>query len=189
MEEFNLAEVANRLKSLRVLLEIDPAILAEKAKVTLEYYLACEEGSTDFSFNFIYNCAEVLGTDITELIRGESARLTSFEINHKGEGMPIVRRSGFNYLHIAANIKGRVSEPFVVTAPYDSAAEVSPIVLSQHNGQELDYILEGSLKVSVDGHESVLNSGDSIYYDSSKKHGMVAVGGNECKFLAVVLNK
>lgn len=189
MEEFKLIEVALRLKSLREMLEIDPQVLADKAGVSLEYYLSCEDGSCDFSFNFIYNCAQVLGCDITELIRGESARLTSYEINRAGEGMPIVRRSGFNYLHLAANIKSRASEPFVVTAPYDVVAESMPISLSSHAGQEMDYILEGSLKVSVDGHEAVLTAGDSIYYDSIKPHGMIAVGGKPCKFLAIVLTK
>lgn len=189
MEKFNFKEVAVRLKNLRELLEIDPQVLADKAGVSLSDYSNCENGDCDFSFNFIYNCAQVLGCDITELIRGESARLTSFEFNRAGDGMPIIRRSGFNYLHLAANIKGRMSEPFVVTAPFNEGDENKPIALSTHNGQEFDYVLEGSLKVSVDGHEMVLGKGDSVYYDSSKPHGMIAVGGAECKFLAIVLSK
>ena len=43
-------------------------------------------------------------------------------------------------------------------------------------------------KVQVGEHISVLNPGDSIYYDSGTPHGMVAVGGQDCLFYAIVLN-
>ncbi|MEG2540769.1 MAG: cupin domain-containing protein, partial [Clostridia bacterium] len=81
----------------------------------------------------------------------------------------------------------RTAEPFFVTAPYDKDAEKKPIALSAHKGQEMDYILSGSLLVSVNGKTETLKTGDTIYYDSAQPHGMIAVGGADCKFLAVVL--
>ena len=39
----------------------------------------------------------------------------------------------------------------------------------------------------MENHTEVLHEGDSIYYDSGHKHGMVAAGGKECVFLAVVM--
>ena len=37
-------------------------------------------------------------------------------------------------------------------------------------------------------HKEVLGPGDSIYYDSSTPHGMIAVDGKDCIFYAIVLN-
>ena len=37
-------------------------------------------------------------------------------------------------------------------------------------------------------HQVVLGPGDSIYYDSSTPHGMIAVEGENCTFYAIVLN-
>ena len=51
----------------------------------------------------------------------------------------------------------------------------------------MDYILTGRLMVNVGGNVDVLDAGDTIYYDSSQPHGMIAVGGEPCTFLAVVL--
>ena len=74
-----------------------------------------------------------------------------------------------------------------MTAPYEEGSENKPIALSSHNGQEMDYILEGELLLSVNGRTTLLKAGDTAYYDSSQPHGMIAVGGAPCRFMAVVL--
>lgn len=51
----------------------------------------------------------------------------------------------------------------------------------------MDYILSGKLMVNIGGNVDVLEAGDTVYYDSGQPHGMIAVGGEECVFLAVVL--
>ena len=48
-------------------------------------------------------------------------------------------------------------------------------------------MLSGSLKVQIGDHTEILNEGDSIYYNSSTPHGMIAVDGRDCLFVAVVL--
>ena len=103
-----------------------------------------------------------------------------------GEGMPLERRKGFKYEHLASYFAGRLSEPFMVCAKFDEAAQLQPIPLSSHIGEEFDYVLRGALKVEVAGHTEVLRAGDAIYYDSSEPHGMIAAEGVDCDFLAVV---
>ena len=61
--------------------------------------------------------------------------------------------------------------------------------MSSHEGQEWDYILKGKLRVIIEEHEVVLSEGDSVYYDSGKLHGMIAVDGEDCEFLAVLIDK
>jgi Acyl-coenzyme A synthetases/AMP-(fatty) acid ligases len=100
--------------------------------------------------------------------------------------MPLERRRGFKYEHLASAFAGRMSEPFLVRVPFDESAQSQPIPVSAHKGEEFDYILRGSLKIEVAGHIDVLNPGDAIYYDSSEPHGMIAVNGTECEFIAVV---
>ena len=39
-----------------------------------------------------------------------------------------------------------------------------------------------------DRHRTTLGPGDSIYFDSSTPHGMIAVNGEDCQFYAIVLN-
>ena len=83
--------------------------------------------------------------------------------------------------------RDKIAEPYHVRYEYDPAQQNKPIHLTKHSGQEFDLILSGSLKVQIGEHTEVLHEGDSIYYNSSTPHGMIAVDGADCVFLAVVL--
>lgn len=182
-----LQEIAQRIMTLREILEISTAEMAEAAGVIEEEYLACEQGACDFSFTFLYNCARKFGVDIVELLTGEKPHLSFYSVVRNGDGLDIKRRKGFTYNHLAYRFTGKVAEPFLVTAPYSEEEQTQPIHLSHHQGQEFDYILSGKLKVQMEGYTEYLEAGDSIYYDSGHGHGMIATGGEPCTFLAVVL--
>ncbi|MCQ2408916.1 MAG: cupin domain-containing protein [Clostridia bacterium] len=183
----NNKEIAQRLKGLREMCDLMPADMAEVTGLSENDYLEFETGKKDFSVTFLYNCAEKFGVDVTEILTGATPKLSSYSIVKAGHGVITERRHMFTYEHLAQNFKGRTSEPFLVTAPYEKGSEERPIPLSSHQGQEMDYILSGSLKLVVNGKEEILNEGDTAYYDSAQPHGMIAVGGKDCKFLAIVL--
>ena len=185
--ETRIVEIAERIKGLREMMDITPEEMAEAAGVELEEYLKHENGEQDFGFTFLYKCADKLDVDIVELLTGENPRLSFYSIVRKGEGLDIKRRAGFKYEHLNYRFKNKIAETFLVTAPYFEEEQDKPIHLSYHEGQEFDYILSGSLKVQMEGHTEVLNEGDAIYYDSGHGHGMIATGGKECKFLAIVM--
>lgn len=170
-------------------MEISVGEMAEITGVSPEEYARLEEGKEDFSFTFLYKCAERFGVDLMEIVNGEQPHLSGCTIVRKGQGLPIQRRQGFTYEHLAPTFQGKIAEPFFVTAPYIEAEQNAPIVLSTHEGQEMDYIISGNLKFCHNGHIVVLNEGDSAYYDASKGHGMIAVGGKPCTFISIVLKK
>jgi mannose-6-phosphate isomerase-like protein (cupin superfamily) len=55
-------------------------------------------------------------------------------------------------------------QPFRITVM--PRPESDPIPLNSH-----PYVLEGALRVVVEGHEVLLQPGDSIYFDSFHSHG------------------
>ncbi len=187
--ETRIIEIAERIRGLRELLNFTPAEMAEAAGISEKEYLSCENAETDFSFTFLYKCADKLGVDIVELLTGENPHLSFYSIIRKGNGLDIKRRPGLKYGHLGYLFKQKLAEPFLVDAPYIEEEQNQPIPLSYHEGQEFDYILSGSLKVQMEGHTEILNEGDAIYYDSSRGHGMIATAGKPCQFLAIVMKK
>ena len=183
-----LVLTAQRIKELRRIIGKSPEEMAAITGISVEDYLHCENGESDFSFSFLHKCAKEFNVDITDLLTGENAKLSAFNIVRKGEGFPIARRKGFKYNHLAANFKSRLSEPFWVKAPYDPAAQNKDIPLSSHAGEEFDYILKGCLKVQIGDHIDYLYEGDSIFYDSLTPHGMIAAGEGDCEFIAIVMD-
>lgn len=183
--EFKIREVAERIRLTRESVGLTPDEMAEKCGVSSYEYLAYEGGAKDFSFTFIYKFANACGVDITDLMEGESPHINSYDVTRAGQGLPIARRKGLSYLRLAPNFQNKIGEPFLVTIPYVDEKYRVPHPHT-HEGQEMDIVVSGQLKVQVGDNVEVLNEGDSIYYDSSEKHDEWAVGGKECKFYAVV---
>ena len=185
--EDKIFEIATRISGLREDLEITPEEMAKIHEIDLEEYLNYETGIRDFSFTFLYNTANRFGVDISDLITGSSPTLSMYTHVKKGHGLKMQRRKGFQYQNLAHLFKHRNAEPFLVEVPYDSESDTSDITLRSHAGQEFDYVIKGALRMRIDQHEIIVNEGDSVYYDASHGHGMVATKGESCTFLAVVI--
>ncbi len=180
-----LKSVAGRLKGLREMSQRSVQDMARATGVTEEEYRVYESGQKDMTVAFLVTCSDYLGVDISEIVTGKAPRLETYTVCRNGHGMPLKRREGFEYRHLASVLKDRLAEPCEVFVAYSKDAEEAPVGMTTHAGQELDYVLEGTLKIWVDGHCEILHAGDSIYYDASHEHGMVAIDGKDCRFLAI----
>ncbi len=184
-----LAEVAFRIREMRHICGFTEAEMAQNTDTTVEQYHAYEAGLADLPFTFIHKCALAFGLGITDLLEGHSgAHLMSYTVTRKGEGQRTAKEQGITICNLAPYFRKKLAEPYYVTYEYDEAQQHRPIHLTTHSGQEFDIILSGQLKVQVGEHTEILNEGDSILYNSSTPHGMIAVGGKECVFCAVVIS-
>lgn len=184
----NRRDVANRIRSLR---EDNDFTISEMAQATGRSeaeYAARESGDMDLTFTFVYKCARKLGVDVVELLTGESPRLRHYEVVREGEGLPLERHTDFHYLHKAPHFRGRLGETFLVDVPYQAESQHEPIHLSYHEGQEMDYVLKGRLRFRFEDHVEEVGPGDTLFYDSGRGHGMIALDGEDAQILAVVFN-
>lgn len=185
--EKRIKEIAQRVRELREVAALSKEELAERIGITVDEYEQLESGTTDFTFTFIYKLAKICGVDIVDILKGYSPSLTSYQVNRKGEGLPIARRAGFEYLNIASGFKNRVCEPFRVFMPYSEEEQGKEIHTNTHKGQELDIVISGAMRVRVEDHYEDLEAGDSIYYDSSQPHGMIATSKEGCAMYSIIL--
>lgn len=179
-------KVAQRIKYLREVLCISEAEVAKAIGISEEEYVKAETGKTDFTFSFLQKLARFFSVDIIQLLSGDAPKLTGFQVTRFGEGISLERRKGLKHLHLASEFKDKMAEPFIVTAPFNPKDKDQPIALTVHNDQELDIVLKGSLIIRVGEYETILNEGDTIYYNANIPHGMVAEGG-DCTFAAIVI--
>ncbi len=184
---YNIKDVSGRLKATRECLDITVEQMAKDTGVSVEEYISLENGEKDFSLSFLNEAAEALGIELIELLTGNTPNLKKYSIVRKDKGLPIERRRRFAYQHLAYLFKNKQIEPLLVTAPYDEAEQEKDILLSSHDGQEMDYILSGTLKFQIGKQIEILSEGDCIYYDSNNPHGMIATDGKDCKFLAILI--
>ncbi len=186
--DYQIQEMASRIRALREIEGLSAAEMAQKTGITEEEYLRCEDGKSDLNFAFLYRCALALGVDVTDIIEGSSPTLKSYTLTRAGKGQKIANAHGMTYYNLAYAFRNRIADPLLVRSVYDESAQQRDIELTTHKGQELDIVIEGSLMVQVGEHKETLEAGDSIYYNSDSPHGMIAVGGKDCLFYAIVLN-
>lgn len=185
---YHVKEIAERIRALREILDISTEEMAKATEISHEDYLKYESGDVDMSIAFMYNCAKHLGVEVTDILEGNSPTLLSFTITRAGKGLKTSKSSDFDYTHLAPLFKNKKVEPFLVTAYYKEDEQNKPIHLNYHNGQEVDIIKSGYLKMQVGDHVEIACAGDVLYYDSSTPHGMIATGGADCEFYAIVIN-
>ena len=56
----------------------------------------------------------------------------------------------------------------------------------QHSGAEIIYVISGQLAVNVDGEDTLLAEGDSMYFDSAFPHSYRRQGRGTCSAIVVV---
>lgn len=183
-----LAEVAERIEELRAIYGFSEEEMAQKSEVKLEEYLSFVKGEDDLPFSFVHKCALAFGVEMTDLLEGQSAKLSSYTVTRRGNGKVTANEDGKLIQNLAPRFKQKLANPYWVNYQYSSELQSKEIEVSTHAGHEFDLVIKGSLKVRVGDNYEILREGDSIYYKSSIPHGMIAVDGEDCTFLAMVMN-
>ena len=183
-----LRGIAARVREMREIEGLTQAELAARTGVTEAECRAIEAAESDPPFSFLHKCALVFGVDLMALLEGSTAKLADLQVTRAGEGVVTAREAGIEIRNMAALFRNRQATPYFVTYDYDPALQSRPIATSTHGGQEYDYILSGEMRLKVGEHEETLKAGDSAFYRSSVPHGMIAVGGKACTFLAMIMS-
>ena len=181
-----IKQIALRIKELREIYDISLKSLAEEFEIPQEQYEAYESGDVDIPVSFLYKIASRFNVELTAILTGDNPKLQTYSLVRKGKGVSVERRKEYKYHSLAYNFINKKLEPFLVTV--EPSSEFDSVSYNSHLGQEFNYVLEGELKIIIDGHELLLKEGDSLFFDSTAKHGMKALGSKTAKFLAIIMH-
>jgi len=180
-----IKEIAQRLYGLRDALGLTTTEVANACNLAESAYIEYESGRSDIPISLLQAVCKQYGVEMTALLFGEEPTMNAFSLTRAGSGTAMERSKAYKYQSLAAGFSHRKADPFIVTV--EPKPEDTPIHLNTHDGQEFNYVLEGTLLLNINKKELVLNQGDSIYFDSSKPHGMKALNNQPVRFLAVIL--
>ena len=90
-------------------------------------------------------------------------------------------RPKFHFESLDFPISDRCVEAFL--ADFSSTIPTDP---HTHSGAEVIYVMHGTLAIQIQNEEHHLNTGDSMYFDSSAEHSYARIGSNDCTALVVV---
>ncbi|MCR4790340.1 MAG: XRE family transcriptional regulator [Treponemataceae bacterium] len=179
----DIKAVADRLKGLRDIMDVSVKEAADVCGISEEEFASYETGNVDIPVGVLQSLSKKYGIDLGTLISGKEPRMHSYCLTKKDKGLSVERRKDYKYEALASGFIDRKADPFIVTVPFDKNAEIH---FNSHPGHEFNYMISGKMKIVIDGKEMLLESGDSIYFDGTKKHGMIALEENT-KFLAMII--
>ncbi len=184
MEE-SIKQIGERLRGLREVLEIPLEEIAALCDTTVEHYLQMESGEADPSVYRLARIAKQYDIDLKELLFGEEPRMSTLFLTRKGQGQAIDRNKNYKYQSLAGGFIGRKSNPFLTRVEPKPEGQMPN--KNHHDGQEFDYIVEGTLELTIGERVLVLNEGDIIYFAATQPHRMRALNGQPATFICVVI--
>ena len=178
-------QIAARIKELRIVTGLTIEEMASRTGITVEEYEQCEAGNRNLSVAFLYHCTLSFGVDLGDLLEGKSPKLRQYALTRRGGGQRIEEAHNMIGFNLAAEFRNRIALPLYMELSYNGDEE--NIELVTHEGQECDIVIKGHMKIRIGEKTEILGPGDCIYFDSGTPHGMIAVGGEDCSFYAIVL--
>ncbi len=174
--------IGERIRGIREACDVTVDEMAAELEVEPATYVEWEETGADVPISVIYHIASKFGVEFTEILTGVPARLDTYHVVKAGEGRETDRLPGYHFEDLAWRYSQKAFQPLLVTLdPKDE-----PAALVEHAGQEFNYVLKGSIVLTFDDTEIVLNEGDSIYFNPTHQHGQRCNGNVPAVFLTVI---
>ena len=180
------SEIGKRIKALRLEKRITLEMLSAQTGFTKGYLSKVEKSEKAPPVSTLGTIARALNVTISYLL-GENDYSVSISLVKKRDRQLIIGEGtavGYSYEAVAHNFKNKMMEPFVLTLPIKPKKRK----VYRHEGQEILFVLEGTMKFSHGTEEMIVEEGDCVYFDSSIPHIGESVGDNAAKCFMVVFS-
>lgn len=170
-EKMNTLNIGDRIKMLRISQKRTMQEIAEASDLSKSMISKIEGNKTIPSVAALVKIAKSLGTNISSLLEQEGFLNAILTTRQKAQESLTPTDKGYLFYPYASGYHEKKMQPFLFVA---RKGEVVPHELS-HEGEEFIYVIKGQMKMQVGETEYVLNSGDSLYFNSVQKHGVMPV--------------
>jgi transcriptional regulator with XRE-family HTH domain len=186
MEAIVEAEIGKRINAFRMQKRMTLDQLAKQTGFTKGYLSKVEKSKKSPPVSTLWIIARALGVTISALL-GEEAPRTALCLVRKNERPHISRDGtafGYSYEAMAHQYPNKIMEPFLLTLPVKPKKRT----VYQHEGEEMLFVIQGTMKFTHGTEEYIVNEGDCVYFDSSIPHFGESIGPEEVKCFMVICN-
>ena len=157
--------VGERLRHLRQEKGLSLKEVADGSNMSASFLSLVETGKSDISLARLLAVLRYYGIGLTELLPEEQPPDAKI-VHPRTRPHVSFPAEGFDVYLLTPDTKRTFAPMIAVIKPHGKPAE-----FSQHPGQEFLLVLEGEIRFTLHGSDSrKMSAGDSIYYDSDRKH-------------------
>jgi transcriptional regulator with XRE-family HTH domain len=176
--------IGARIRFLRRQRDMTLDQLSGASNLTKSYVSKVERGLSVPSISTAMKIAESFSITVSQLL-GEDGYDGAISIVRKNERPSFMRdgsSAGYDYEMLAAPKKLKSMEPFIMKPP----PQFQDKRVFEHAGEELIFVLSGSVEVELSGKLVRLDSGDTMYFDAHLPHRTRSVGNRNASVLVVI---
>lgn len=164
------------------------AEVAAKTGLATSTLSRIENNRLSLTYEKLLQLSRGLGVDLTELLSGGQQPAVGMPSGRRAVTAPnegrIIQAEHYYYRYLATELTGKKMTPIIGTTTATNIREVGGYL--RHEGEELVYVLSGTLEVHTEFYEPVrIEAGGCIYFDSTMGHAFLSVEGKPVTFLSV----
>ena len=178
-------ELGKRIKEFRIDKGMTLQEFAEKTGLTKGYLSKIEKAKKAPPVSTLLTLAKALNISISDIFGETEGNRNPICLVKNGERRSIARDGsvfGYAYQTLAHRFHKKFMEPFILTLPLHPKENA----LFQHKGEEMLFVLEGTMKFFHGEEEYIVEEGDCVYFDAGIPHYGVCEGNREVKCLMVI---
>jgi transcriptional regulator with XRE-family HTH domain len=178
------SELGKRIKEFRMKKGLTLQKLEEKTGFTKGYLSKVENTKKAPPVSTLVVLAKALEVSLSEIF-GEKEEKSSISLVKRNERQVVARNGtvfGYSYRTLAHKFYKKQMEPYILTLP----VKTKQVPLFQHEGEEILFVLEGTMKFFHGDLEFIVEEGDCLYFDASIPHHGICQGKKDVKCLMVI---
>ncbi len=170
-KKINKIKIGDRIRTMRLNQKRTLQEIADASELSRSMISKIENNKTVPSVAALVKIAQSLGTNISNLLEHD-AFLNAIITTKQGavDNLTLTDKGYLIYPYGSAYHEKKM-QPFLFVA---RKGQVKQHELS-HVGEEFIYIISGQMKMQVGEVEYLLRAGDSLYFNSTQKHGIMPV--------------
>lgn len=169
--------IGRKIKKARLAKKITYDRLANETGFTIEYLKEIETGKVTPPVGTLLQIARALEIDSGALLKEDDSRM-----RHRIKAYT-KRTDNYAYTTLTPGAENKHLKAFLVTI--DPMTDHKGVGY-QHEGEEFNYVLSGSIEVVVGEHVNKLKEGDSLHFNSGIRHNLRNTGKEEARLLVVI---
>ena len=187
------AHLGRALRQLRQQNDWTLADVSEMTGLSISALSKTERNQLSLSYDKLIQLSQGLKVDITTFFEDAPDAAADTQLRpgpagrrsiNRAEDGRMIKTPNYQYVYLSTELLNKKFVPIVADIKARSLEEFGPLVA--HDGEEFTYVLEGSVEVHTEHYApAVLQTGESIYFDSGMAHGYVACGDQPCRVMSV----
>ena len=155
-----------RLRERRRELGLTLKAVADAAGLSVGFISQIERGIAVPSLSSLVSVSRVLDVNVGDFLTSQP-QPDENQVRTRQANRPVfaVSESSVTYERVSSSFPGHILRSVIMNEPPGHRSE--PIA---HEGEEMMFVLDGTITIEIDGERTILGTGDSVHFPSTRVH-------------------